>query len=97
MRTRCHDTTYGVVGLEAEMAPISAQTGDPEFAPVFLMQQKPPANSSDLFANISGAPEELYALALLPAGFDGDSVLPPEARLRCRGEVSAAWRQFEAS
>ena len=86
-----------IVDLEAELASIFAQTGTPEFVQTFLLRQKPPVNSTDLFANVVSSPEELMSLILEPAGFNDETILLPEARLHCRGAVASAWRLAEAS
>ena len=83
--------------IEAELASIFSMTGVPEFVQSFLLRQKPPINTVDLFANVASSSDDMHNFVTLPAGYDDETVLPLEARLHCRGAVGAAWRLAEAS
>ena len=72
-------------------------SGTPEFVQAFLLRQKPPINTVDLFANVASSSDEMHELITLPAGFLDENILPAEARLHCRGAVATAWRLAEAS
>ena len=85
-----------IVDIEAELASIFAMTGTPGFTQAFLLRQNPPINTVDLFANVASSSGEMHTLVTLPAGFGDDEILAPEARLRCRGSVGAAWSLAEA-
>ena len=83
--------------IEAELASIFAMSDTPEFAHAFLLRQKPPINTVDLFANAASSSDEMHELAALPAGYQGENILPAEARLHYRGAVATAWRLVDAS
>ena len=72
-------------------------SGTPEFVQSFLLRQKPPINTVDLFANIASSSGKMHQLVTTPAGYGDDEIPAPEARLHCRGAVGAAWRLCEAS
>ena len=86
-----------IVDIEAHLASIFAMAGTPDFPQAFLLRQKSPINTVDLFANVASSSGEMHTIATSPAGYGDGEVLPAEARLRCRGSVGVAWRLAEAS
>ena len=50
-----------------------------------------------MFANVASSSGELRQLISSPSGFEDDDILPPDARISCRGALASAWRLAEAS
>lgn len=57
-----------IADVAAELSPISAQTGTPEFAHRCLLRGKPPINPVDFIADIASSSGELHLSATAPEG-----------------------------